>query len=719
MQTPSDLTTQFIENDDFFITDAFTKPPAIFEVMKFNGAVFRNALENGLIDFIQQNPRNENSARLRIKILGTITDENCHVILYNFLLPTNHGDGATSLKHHVLKYIWSGNSDIPKYNIKVMLDTLRLWLGNSSIQNQLFFLKDIEPKAINDYAPKSLLDYSFITTDTVLSAFTRAREIYIEQYVSRLLPRKTALLAIQSFIDQLLAGAIEHTRSFIHLRSADVPGEYKFLVFSLIFRVDLIPLISSAKDVNYLFLRMFDRNALLPPNLTGHHYTQISHDRPKMSAEFEAYFNKPGIHIAFAVNNIFDPTYRIKPAIAEFVGETNLRLQLTISYDRDPAQLKLMKALFNEGQGILSEAGRRAKFLHYFHQAWHDKDWIKYDNFTEHKLGEKNILSISFKISRYNHDDLLQTLSLINDALDVLKVNDINPGFELVNIIDEIKKAFLAIKEKENIVFFTLDYLKKLLVSHQPDDAISWLNCLLIFPAFDMSKQEFSPQLFDQIFMGIQNFFKEKSQKKGHSSNTPAVSDMKKFLEKFNLWQRIKLFKPCLGKEADDLSLFTWQYTEWHFIQDVRFSFGADKACFINIEEQPVATNYGLYYARFAVNFTLFKRELLKLATYIDLSFPEELQKAELEEWHRLIKFTPECSEKLYKKMLQIDMDSLKQIVKVKYQFEFWKRSNTPLADVDLLKYFLKFVEGGTSECISNAVALHEYENKGNTIGKW
>lgn len=134
-------------------------------------------------------------------------------------------------------------------------------------------------------------------------------------------------------------------------------------------------------------------------------------------------------------------------------------------------------------------------------------------------------------------------------------------------------------------------------------------------------------------------------------------AELTDMLNNFNRAAKIKLFAPCIGKDAHDKKTYRWTYTEWYLINAAKFSIRADGKLGILVKGNPA---YQTYYAPGKPNELLLKDEINFLFPLLNLQIEPDCN------MHDQIVFTEACSKRLIAMGLHIDADYVKQLIAFK-----------------------------------------------------
>jgi hypothetical protein len=315
-------------------------------------------------------------------------------------------------------------------------------------------------------------------------------------------------------------------------------------------------------------------------------------------------------------------------------------------------------------------------------------------------------------------------LSVIDDALNYLKTNGINIKFSMIDIITTISELYKPFKnEKEEVVAPGLTLMKLLMniknnptLSHQ--DAILLSYCSLQLEILDIPISFASnnlPALINQIVNMIDQVFSFKPMPKGYENSNDITNKLNNFLKSVILCQKIKLYQPCLGQQADDGGIYQYIYTEWYLIRDGKMRSKSPGQMFIDLKNEAFPSYIDIYGPE-AIDPANLEREFRFLAPKIGLDFGNTLN------FHEEMIFSSTRINEMG--LLHIDINDFKNLVKAKNNYRFFEAAikcsgiREKLAD-DVTKLILSFEMGPmiSKEELQNLrydqVAAFNYHNTG------
>lgn len=407
-----------------------------------------------------------------------------------------------------------------------------------------------------------------------------------------------------------------------------------------------------------------------------------------IDVEFNEDANKPGdnellhsgIDISFEVKNDHTP-------YVHSLDDIDIILKFTLAYDNTKSQKKAIETIFNfdhnnMADGILSDVSRSAKFNIQDFDDYYDFNAVS----TRIVVNDKEILKIAFELPHSNTDHLLQLLSILNDTIKILLINNVDIRFTIFDIIKVLADEYKKINHADCPSAVILNQLIAINSSNSGllhDDVISLIYCFSALKLFDLSLFAVPKDLTmlnNEIISTIDKLFLSKFTKNSGNPltdeeyqtaiNTERKQELNEFLKRVHLWQRIKLYNPCLGKPASDGGVYLWDYTEWDFFRDTNFVLdkNGDMYTDISLETNP-DSGYSQHYAINKNQHGNFATDLKTIAPHIDLSFREMV------EWHNKIVFTPECAQRLFDMKLHFDINNVKKLLKARNNYRFFQQA--------------------------------------------
>lgn len=402
----------------------------------------------------------------------------------------------------------------------------------------------------------------------------------------------------------------------------------------------------------------------------------------------------------------------IKANFKVYCDASTTELELHFTYNDSEEHQEVMKKIFSlqkyfhQGRWYSYYIGMLRN--HMIEKKFHAKKTG--DDPTIEKSNGQELLTLTFDVSQ--SDDLLRTLSLIHDAISLFKPNNIIADYSLFDIINEFDKAYTANNLNNHecaVIIKQLIGIKSANHLMHEDDMICLLYAFNALKSFDRSlftQQINFSQFCDEMLPVIKKLLhslalspqpKDKEpltpeklesqhidQPKEKEPLTPEELELQKklklqhtelneFVSRINLWQRIKLFRPCLGMKADDGGEYHWNYTEWFFLSRAKLTYVKG---IMSIDIDPEKNSaYKKEYAPGSRNHAILGKELLALANPLNLSYAIELSKPDSPEWHKKITFTRECSTWLSDMKLHLDLDTIKLKIKANNNYLFFQHA--------------------------------------------
>jgi hypothetical protein len=312
------------------------------------------------------------------------------------------------------------------------------------------------------------------------------------------------------------------------------------------------------------------------------------------------------------------------------------------------------------------------------------------NTFKFDRLEGRNQLEILIDLPSRNSDLLLQKLSVVGDAIKVLQNNGVEIDFDLATAIKKIDAEYSLNNLSDCACAATIKQLITLLSMNENmacDDAIYLSYCFNALKSFDhslFSKPHSLAELNSELFSVIDKLFSTPFKKqtanpslenqndkenKTLALNNPLSNEINLFLQRINICQRIKLYSPCLGKLAFDGGLYTWNYTEYEFLQDTAYKPNEKAELCIEICPEN-SKDYNQHYAPGKNNHGFFDRELLAWAPHANLSFSEKT------EWHKTIIFSAESSQRLLAMQLHFNVDNIKALLKARNNYGLFQQAS-------------------------------------------
>lgn len=346
------------------------------------------------------------------------------------------------------------------------------------------------------------------------------------------------------------------------------------------------------------------------------------------------------------------------------IHQGNIYIKINLTYIKIPINTKIIGYIYQDNYkpSILSLFVKSKKFKTNF-----CKMSRKVKNIDS--ANEKKTLEMTYFLTSATSDQILKLLSMIHDAIIVLKNNEIVTHFSIWDIINKLNEEYKINNQHSCKVACTLERLLNIISSNptlEPINAIYFLYCLNALKSFDY------PSLLENAGLDILN---NKILSTIHKLCTTLQLDARykneltAFFQRLNLCQRIKLYSPCLGKPADDGQVYLWNYTEWYFLRDAHFALDKHSNIYINLANEKPQSGYSKWYAPGKQNHDIFSKELSALAPLINLSFQEKIN------WRKKIKFTPECSQSLFAMNLHFDIENIKKMLQATHNYQFFKQA--------------------------------------------
>lgn len=360
-------------------------------------------------------------------------------------------------------------------------------------------------------------------------------------------------------------------------------------------------------------------------------------------------------------------------------------------------------------RGIFSESSRKYKFRQAKHSG-HDErlgyyfnpDFPKKNEGVFNQINKAGEATIAFgNVPCYCCLDdtpgaLLVMLSMLDDAIYVMKKSGYDINFTILDVIKKLAESYANNQTqfgKHHRPDNNPNTLKQLISLIEKHPNLPYGDAILLCYSFSLvnndhfldhiesNLQENNTidylKLIDSICTGMMSYKYSKDVKLSERVNC--------VLDRLNLCNKIKLFRPALGSRADDGGLYNWSYTEWQFLRDAKFRLDDAGRMIIDVREENnhVISEYAYnknsgyiqHYAPGKPCHAIFSQELKGLEVLTDTGLAFEPESSTLN-MHDKIVFTQSCSAMLRAMQLDIDVDSAKQAMKARNHFRFFQQNS-------------------------------------------